>query len=91
MTVFQVGEILCHARNEDGELISPESDDDGKEDHRRIWRERGLNEDEIEHKYDEELGVHLYREQLAREGCKDIPKRVAEYRAKIIKDRKWGR
>lgn len=91
--MFQIAEIVRHPRDKDGHLVWPDdnSDTDGKEAYRDEWRSRGLSDAEIERKYDEDLHIHCYREQLQREHATDPESKLVEFRRRILKARQWSR
>ena len=91
--MFQICEILGHPRNEHGEIESMADDDgyDQKEIHRNEWLGRGFTEEEIEHKYNEDLNIAIYQNELLRTQTPDIETKLAEYRRKVIAERRWGR
>lgn len=66
---------------------------------RNHWREWGLAEDAINHKWDEFLQVEAFKDRMERERLPcgaphpkaAIEKAAREYESTIIKNRKWGR
>lgn len=91
--MFQICEILGHPRDEHGEIKAIDEDDDydPKDAYRAEWRARGLSEEEIEHKYAEDIDILCYRQELVRKQAPDIERKVTEYRQRVVSRRTWGR
>lgn len=89
--MVQIVEIVHHPRDKDGELVRPDDGSGNHDEYIEEWRGRGLSDAEIELKYDEDLHIQCYREQLQRERTTNIEAKVIEFRKKILAARTWSR
>lgn len=92
LTVFQICEILGHARDANGNIeAADEGRDDEREAFKEEWRARGLTDDEIEQKYAEDLDVFVYRFGLSQSQDPDVERKTSEYRQRVVAKRQRGR
>lgn len=92
MTWFQVVEIVFHERDERGaivwgkkEVLSP------REAFGKRWREWGLSDEQIGHKWSEFLQVEGYKWGLEQKGVKpdEAAKMAVPFEREMVANRKW--
>lgn len=94
LTWFQITEIVFHERDEKGRIIWGKKEVlTARELFGKRWREWGLSEEIIAHKWDEFLAVEGHKYHLEQRGVKpeEIARQAAEFERGIVAKRKWGR